>query len=99
MTRQRLTTLAVALGVAITAAPAALAGGGPAGDQYPSAPKLLNNVAPAAHGVAPITKKAVKSSGTLPFTGLDLGLVAALGGSALIGGVGLRRLGRKRSDT
>ncbi len=41
--------------------------------------------------------KAVKGSGGLPFTGLDLGLMSA-GGALLLGaGVGLRRLGRAKT--
>ncbi len=36
-----------------------------------------------------------KASGTLPFTGVDLGLIAAGGFLVLAAGVGLRRFGRK----
>jgi hypothetical protein len=97
MTRQRLTTLTVVLAFAVTAAPAALATG-PAGDQYPKAATIVKTKPPKAQAVAPLTTTA-KSSGTLPFTGLDRALVALVGGSALAGGVGLRKLGHKRSDT
>jgi hypothetical protein len=97
MTRQRLTTLVIALAFAATAVPVALADG-PNDDQYPLAATLVKKPKPPAnHGVAPLTTK--KSSGTLPFTGLDLALVAVLGGTGLVGGVGLRKLGHKRSDT
>jgi hypothetical protein len=40
--------------------------------------------------------KAVKTQGGLPFTGLDLALLAAGGGLLLLAGVGLRKLGRAR---
>lgn len=40
--------------------------------------------------------KAVKTSGGLPFTGLDLGLLAAGGGLLLLTGAGLRKLSRVR---
>jgi len=36
-----------------------------------------------------------KTTGTLPFTGLDLGIVSGGAALVLIGGVALRRLGRK----
>jgi hypothetical protein len=91
---------AVALAVAAFAVPAALAGS-PNGDQYLKAKTVLKKPAtlkkPAAHGTAPLTT--AKTSGTLPFTGLDLALVVGLGGVGLAGGVGLRKLGHKRSET
>jgi hypothetical protein len=37
------------------------------------------------------------SSGTLPFTGVDLAGAAGLGGLLLVSGVALHRLGRRRS--
>jgi len=40
--------------------------------------------------------QAVKPSGGLPFTGLDLGLMAAGGALLLAAGTGLRRLGRAK---
>jgi hypothetical protein len=94
MTRLRLTLFALALVVAAFAVPAALAGS-PNGDQYLKAKTILKK--PAAHGTAPLTT--AKTSGTLPFTGLDLALVVGLGGVGLAGGVGLRKLGHKRSET
>ena len=39
-----------------------------------------------------------KTSGTLPFTGVDLAVVSIGGALVLMGGVGLRRFGRKSSD-
>lgn len=38
---------------------------------------------------------AAKAGGTLPFTGFDLGIAAAGGALFLVGGVALRRAGRK----
>jgi hypothetical protein len=40
----------------------------------------------------------VKASGGLPFTGLDLALLAAGGGLLLVVGTGLRKLGKAKSD-
>jgi hypothetical protein len=54
-----------------------------------------NNGTPSAP--APVRQVATSSSGSLPFTGLDVGLLA-LGGVALVGvGVGLRRFARPLS--
>lgn len=48
-------------------------------------------------GSAPTQVRATTGSGSLPFTGLDIGLLA-IGGGALVGvGVGLRRLARPLS--
>jgi hypothetical protein len=41
--------------------------------------------------------QAVKTQGGLPFTGLDLALLAAGGGLLLVAGVGLRKLGRAKN--
>jgi hypothetical protein len=41
--------------------------------------------------------QAVKTQGGLPFTGLDLALLAAGGGLLLAAGTGLRKLGRTKS--
>jgi hypothetical protein len=41
--------------------------------------------------------RAVKTNGGLPFTGLDLALLAAGGGLLLVAGTGLRKLGRNRN--
>jgi len=40
--------------------------------------------------------QAVKSKGGLPFTGLDLALLAAGGGLLLVAGTGLRKFGRAK---
>ena len=40
--------------------------------------------------------QAVKTNGGLPFTGLDLALLAAGGGLLLVAGTGLRKLGKAR---
>ena len=42
--------------------------------------------------------KAAKSSGTLPFTGLDLGFIFAGAALVVAGGFGLRRLSRTRAE-
>ena len=41
--------------------------------------------------------QAVKAKGGLPFTGLDLALLAAGGGLLLVTGAGLRKLGRAKN--
>jgi hypothetical protein len=41
--------------------------------------------------------RAVKPKGGLPFTGLDLALLAAGGGLLLVAGAGLRKVGRVKS--
>jgi hypothetical protein len=41
--------------------------------------------------------QAVKTNGGLPFTGLDLGLLAAGGGVLLIAGAGLRKFGQSKA--
>jgi len=40
----------------------------------------------------------LRTTGTLPFTGVDLAVVSVGGALVLAGGFGLRRLGRKSSD-
>lgn len=57
----------------------------------PSANKSSNDSAPKASD--PV-KSAGSSSDALPFTGLDIGLVAAAGASLMLMGVGMRRLTR-----
>jgi hypothetical protein len=48
-------------------------------------------------GTAGTIQSGVKSNGTLPFTGLDLGLVAGAAAAALVVGTFMRRLSRSRS--
>lgn len=43
--------------------------------------------------------KAVKAQGGLPFTGLDLALLASGGGLLLVAGAGLRKVGRAKSKS
>jgi hypothetical protein len=47
-------------------------------------------------GTAGVIQSSVKSNGTLPFTGLDLGLVAGAALAALVVGTFMRRLSRSR---
>ena len=68
---------------------------GNAATSLPSEPKTLGqgavNTAPA------VAQGAVPVQGTLPFTGLDIGIALAIGVAAVAGGLGLRRLGRVES--
>jgi hypothetical protein len=48
-------------------------------------------------GVAGQVQSAVKGHGTLPFTGLDLGLVAGVAALALVAGLVITRLTRQRA--
>ena len=43
-------------------------------------------------------EQGVKASGGLPFTGLDLALLAAGGGLLLVAGTGLRKFGQAKND-
>jgi hypothetical protein len=108
MNRQRLVSIMVVLAFVVFAVPAAMAGG-PNDDQYPTSTTLVKKSKPkivvagtkaaqatAPHKTAPLTT--VKSTGTLPFTGFDLAFVAVVGGAAVAGGLGLRKLGRKRTN-
>ena len=53
-----------------------------------------SNPAPAAQTNAPAATTEAKSSGKLPFTGLDIALIVAAGGVLLAMGFGIRRLSR-----
>ncbi len=51
----------------------------------------------AAHGTTPGASSSPSSSGTLPFTGINVGLLAAGGGALLGAGFMVRRLSRDLS--
>lgn len=48
-------------------------------------------------GLAGTIQSAVKGNGNLPFTGMDLGLVAGVAALALLAGLLMRRFGKSRS--
>jgi hypothetical protein len=48
-------------------------------------------------GFAGTIQSAVKGNGNLPFTGMDLGLVAGVATLALLAGLLMRRVGKSRS--
>lgn len=92
MTRTKLTAVLAALVLgALLVAGTALAGGTPSGYQ--------SN----ANGTEGIVHKSVtsptstKTVGTLPFTGLDLGLAAGGAAVLVLAGLSLRRVGRRPS--
>ena len=97
------------LAVLVLSAPAAYAaGGGPATNQgYPGATKPPAGktthggnagVAGTHHSVAGAVKPA-RAGGSLPFTGMQLGLVVLVGLLLVGGGVVLRTSGRNRTST
>jgi hypothetical protein len=94
--------LAVSAAFAMAALPAAAsATTGYAGVPAGTVQTTIQNTAPAAKTTSSArptpTAASTPSKGTLPFTGLQVGLVAAAG-LALVGtGLGLRRLGHSRS--
>jgi hypothetical protein len=47
---------------------------------------------PAASTATTTTRSGSRASGTLPFTGLDLGLIGLVGAGLVLGGLGLRRM-------
>jgi hypothetical protein len=88
--------MAILIGLVLSVPAAFAAGGGPATNQgYPKATKP-----PAAAGVAGASKsatgsvKSARAGGTLPFTGMQLGMVVLVGLFLVGGGVVLRRSGR-----
>lgn len=70
----------------------------------PTAPASVgpsSGVAPSTANVAnttPTASSAPATSGTLPFTGLDVGLVAAIGIALLLAGTAIRRVARTASN-
>jgi hypothetical protein len=88
-------TLAIVAAALVVAVPAYAGGSSTLDNGYPSTP---NNVAGtvATKKSSPTTPKtAVKSGGTLPFTGLDLGVFAGAGVVLVGTGFLFRRLGRQ----
>ena len=55
--------------------------------------------APRGQEPTPPSNPAVQQEGDLPFTGLDLGIVALMGGVLLATGLVLRRTTRRRGET
>jgi hypothetical protein len=96
MKRLAMLTVVVALVLAAVAAPAF--GQGAVTDSYGGqGGGVLGAVDSGGGNGTPPTQVQTTESGSLPFTGLDIGLLA-LGGCALVGvGVGLRRIARPLS--
>jgi len=97
------------LAVLVLSAPAAYAaGGGPATNQgYPGATKPPahhkthggNAGMAGAHQTVAGAVKSARAGGSLPFTGMQLGLVVLVGMLLIGGGVVLRTSGRNRTST
>lgn len=91
--------LIAVLAIAITVAAPAFAGGGSVLSGHTAQPGPANVIkpTPAKGGVAGTSHPTVKSTGTLPFTGLNLAFAAAAA-VVLVGvGAALRRTGRNDS--
>lgn len=88
--------LIAVLGVALTFAAPAFAGGGSVFSGHTSQPAATNvlKTKPSKGSVAGTVSPTVKSSGTLPFTGLNLAFAAAAGVVLVGAGAMLRRSGR-----
>lgn len=98
--RQLLAMACVLVAVFATSAPAVAADcpKSVTGDQYgDQADQLDSTCIDPTSGSGGSADPASASAGSLPFTGLDLGLMAAGAGVLLVGGVALRR--RSRADT
>jgi hypothetical protein len=98
--KQRFLIVVAMLVLAVAVVPAAF-GGSPSNSQYPTPAGLVAN---AKHtkthktsGPKATPLPTVKSSGTLPFTGANLALVAGLGAALAAAGFGLRAVGRRHS--
>jgi hypothetical protein len=95
---KRMTMLVVAVALMVPAS--ALAAGGPTCDAYnhqgcsvTTTPTLEGTTTSTTEGTAATT--ASTSEGTLPFTGLDVALLAVGGGGLLGAGLVVRRLSRR----
>jgi hypothetical protein len=81
---------------ALAASPTQDAYSGVAGVQQSSGTPPTAQVVPVAAEVAPVSTEEVETAGgTLPFTGLEVGLIALVGAALLGGGVVLYRLNRR----
>ena len=88
----------VAVGVAaLVVASAALGGGSLVSSYGGQAQQALVKTSSAAKPAQAQAPAQAKASGTLPFTGLDLGVFVVAGGALVLTGVALRRFGRQKS--
>ncbi|MFN8223545.1 MAG: hypothetical protein U0R50_09935 [Gaiellales bacterium] len=83
--------MGLVLVVALALVPAAVAGSGPTGDVYggqagPTQQSLGNETT--------VKPESASAGGTLPFTGVDLGLIVVAGVGLVVMGASLRRIAR-----
>jgi hypothetical protein len=95
--RTRIVTVVLMLGLIFTAQAFAAAGNASSKQVYGTPAGKVQSVIKAAKG-AVASKPAVKAANTLPFTGLDLGVMLAAGFVLVGTGFSLRRLTRKRPN-
>ena len=96
MQRKRLAIIAAALGLLVGGGATALAGS-PSQQQYEN--PLVSETTPSGGGdklPATYVGSGKPVGGALPFTGFDAAAVAAAGFVLALGGLGLRRLGRRQ---
>jgi hypothetical protein len=93
----KLRLISAVFALSLVLAPAAFAGGGSAGGGYGGAGGNVQQQVGGSQGAGAGTLGSSSSSGSLPFTGLDLGLLVAGGAVLLVVGATIRRAARRNA--